>query len=89
MIEDIDKKSNNPIANSVDQKNAIKSSSSRDKDKKENNNNPNANLNNLNNPQINENFGTVNKDYRTNLSTNPNFSSNQYNTNSNFMRGKN
>ena len=89
MIEDIDKKQNNPINNSsVEQKNVVKSNSSREKNK---NDNINANMS-TNNPQQAENFGTVNKDYRTNLSTNQNFASNnpnQYNTNSNFMRANN
>ena len=85
MIEDIDKKQNNPINNSsADQRNMIKSSG------KENDKNDSVNQNvNINNPQLGENFDNVNKDHRINLSSNQNFASNQYNSNSHFMGANN
>ena len=76
MIDDIDKKANNPIINSsVEQKNIENSS----RELRENNKQT-LNLN----PQLGDNFGALNKDYKTDLSTYP---SNQYNSNSNFMKG--
>ena len=86
MIEDIDKKPNN----SIEAKNIPGTSSRSDKEKKDNLNNLNSqniNSNQNNNQQLPpENFGSANKDFKTNLSTN---ATNQYNTNSNFMRANN
>jgi hypothetical protein len=44
---------------------------------------------NSNKPQQADNFGTVNKDYRTNLSTHQNYASNKYILNQNFNRANN
>ena len=101
MLEEVEEKKSNPIniINVSEGKTINKLNISRDKyyPKKENINQhqisgqgPLIN-NNSQNMNMEKNFGSDNKDYRTNLSTNPNFSYNQqpYNTNSNHLRSNN
>jgi hypothetical protein len=104
MTEEKEKKSSNPIniINIADGKNINKLNSSRDNDNYKDKDNPKKeNLNHLQNSSqgiINntqdahkeKNFGSENKDFRTNLSTNQNFNSNQqYYTNSNLLKANN
>lgn len=74
MIEDIDKKQSNQNINNNNLGGERQNDIINDRQKNENiENNVNSN-----NPQQADYFGSVNKDYRTNLSTNQNYASNQY-----------